>query len=319
MHLRLRQIRYFVEIVNAGSMSKAAGRLNLVPNALSLQVKSLEEGFGVELLKSHAHGVSPTSTGWILYDHAQRILGLLDATERELNSNGLPRITYRMGVMPSVLHAVSLRAIRPESGQKKHIHVDLIEAVSEDASAMLREGGLDFAIACDVSDPPFGHSIEVLEEELVYVTSPDNAVAHSEVSLSHALGSELIRFGDENRVWNIVARAAATEGLQLRAAHVAESADLLRRMLCAGMGCAILPIGLVRDEWHKETVSVFRISCSGLKRRVSILWRDAWATSADEAEILRYAEGMVTSYHQRTIPFSKILAPVVPINQAATA
>ena len=315
MHLRIRQIRYFVEIVNAGSMSKAAARLNLVPNALSLQVKSLEENFGIRLLTRHAHGVLPTGAGKLLYDKSQMILGLLEVTERDLASNSMPRVTYRMGVMPSVAHAVGLEALRAANDLKKGIRISLVEAVSEDLCARLRAGELDFVIGWNVSGAPFGHAIDILEEELVFVTSSLAGFPRNEVTLSEALSADLIRFGKEDRAWGMVDRAAAAEGLQLKSAHVVESADLLRRMLCSGMGSAILPVGLVEEEWRENKVSVRRISCEGLRRRISFLWRESWSTSADRDTVLRYVDGVVASLHQMTAPFSEILATVLPISR----
>ena len=47
--MNLRQLRYFCEIVEAGSAVAAAARLHVAPTALSMQLRQLEEDLGGEL------------------------------------------------------------------------------------------------------------------------------------------------------------------------------------------------------------------------------------------------------------------------------
>ncbi|MEC9207720.1 MAG: LysR family transcriptional regulator, partial [Pseudomonadota bacterium] len=53
----IRQLRYFSEVVNAKSFTKAATRVHIAQPALGLQVRKLEEELGVELLHRHSRGV----------------------------------------------------------------------------------------------------------------------------------------------------------------------------------------------------------------------------------------------------------------------
>lgn len=70
----VRQLRYFVKIVDAGSFGKAALGLKLAQAALSQQMRKLETELGVLLLVRHAGGVRPTEAGETLYGHALTIL-----------------------------------------------------------------------------------------------------------------------------------------------------------------------------------------------------------------------------------------------------
>ncbi|EBU7498253.1 LysR family transcriptional regulator, partial [Salmonella enterica subsp. enterica serovar Typhi] len=70
----LRQLKYFVKVVESGSFSKAANVLHVAQPALSLHVKHMEEELGVALLHRAAQGVTPTQAGERLMLHAKRIL-----------------------------------------------------------------------------------------------------------------------------------------------------------------------------------------------------------------------------------------------------
>src|SRR5262249_45271634 len=82
----VRQLRYFVGIVEAGSFTKAAARLNVAQSALSLHVRQLEEGFGTQLLVRDRTGVSVTASGAKLLSRARTILKEIQLTEAELTS-----------------------------------------------------------------------------------------------------------------------------------------------------------------------------------------------------------------------------------------
>jgi len=61
--LELRQLRYFVRVVELGSMGRAARELGLVPSALSQQISRLEGELATRLLQRTATGVIPTDAG----------------------------------------------------------------------------------------------------------------------------------------------------------------------------------------------------------------------------------------------------------------
>jgi len=74
----LRQLRYFAQIVESGSLSKASRQLYIAQPALSQQVSKLEEEVGKPLLNRSSRGVAPTENGLALYHHARFMLRQLD-------------------------------------------------------------------------------------------------------------------------------------------------------------------------------------------------------------------------------------------------
>ena len=104
----MRQLRYFVEIVEAGSYSLAAERLFVAQSALSRQVKELEASAQVQLLTRGARRFELTPACKTLYDSAKRLL---------FNRNGTLVQTRhadrgKQGVT-GVLHSSSVRCANP--------------------------------------------------------------------------------------------------------------------------------------------------------------------------------------------------------------
>ena len=82
--MEIRQLRYFVGVLEARSMNKAAGLLNVAQPALGVQIRNLEEELGAQLLQRHARGVMPTEAGQRLAQHARRLLRQVEIVRQDL-------------------------------------------------------------------------------------------------------------------------------------------------------------------------------------------------------------------------------------------
>src|SRR5690606_41184978 len=72
--MELRQLRYFVRVVELGSMGRAAAELGVVTSALSQQISRLEGELATRLLKRTKTGVVPTAAGLALCQEAELVL-----------------------------------------------------------------------------------------------------------------------------------------------------------------------------------------------------------------------------------------------------
>lgn len=84
--MELRQLRYFVSIVDLGSFTKAAEVLFITQPTLSWNIRKLEEEFGVTLLDRHFNGVQLTEMGTILYEGSRRNLDLVDSLQSHMHN-----------------------------------------------------------------------------------------------------------------------------------------------------------------------------------------------------------------------------------------
>ena len=311
MSLRFRQIRYFVEAVDAGSMNKAAGALNLAPNALSLQIRSLEEAFGVRLLDRHPRGVSPTAAGRRFYDDGQQILRLLAQVEERLRASAAEPVVYRIGALPSIIHAVGLKTLRATDPLGSNARIELVEGFSRDLLARLDAGDLHFVIGTGGTGGTAAMDgiggMDMLREVFVYATLPGNFAAGKAVRLAEiAARGDLAQFGHSSRVWETLRLAADRAHVPLAPACTVESTDFLRRMLRRGLASAVLPLGLVEKEWRAGDLAVHPIAGEPLSRHISLLWRDAALPFGEtHAAVRAYARNLIDAYHAATREYTE--------------
>jgi DNA-binding transcriptional LysR family regulator len=78
---KFEDLQAFVAVVEAGSFTAAADRLNAAKSAVSRRVSALEERLGVQLLRRTTRVLNLTETGSSFYEHSARILADLDEAE----------------------------------------------------------------------------------------------------------------------------------------------------------------------------------------------------------------------------------------------
>ncbi|WP_158806903.1 LysR family transcriptional regulator [Beijerinckia sp. L45] len=91
-------IRLFTKLVQAGSLSEAARRLNSSPPAMSRRLAAMESRLGVRLVDRNSRRFALTEEGGILFERSLRILTDLDEAEAEASTGGaVPRGHLRIG------------------------------------------------------------------------------------------------------------------------------------------------------------------------------------------------------------------------------
>lgn len=86
--MNFRRLKYFVKIVDIGSLTRAAEVLHIAQPALSQQVATLEGEFNQQLLIRTKRGVTPTDAGKILYTHARAILRQCEQAQLAVHNVG---------------------------------------------------------------------------------------------------------------------------------------------------------------------------------------------------------------------------------------
>jgi len=82
--MEMRTLRYFIAVLEAGSLSRAAGTLYIAQPALTAQIKKLEDELGAQLFERSHVGVTPTPAGLQLYEDARRLLSDAEAMSERI-------------------------------------------------------------------------------------------------------------------------------------------------------------------------------------------------------------------------------------------
>jgi len=265
----VRQLRYFAQIVESGSLSKASRQLFIAQPALSQQLAKLEREVGKPLLNRSSRGVAPTENGLALYHHACFMLRQLDqALSIARKESGAVQGMVSLGLASTTLSALGLPLVRSVRARYPSILLNVVEGMSGHLGQMLRMSQLDLAVlfAADVARD---FSVEALLEEELFVMLPRHStlVAPRRRSLTLAQAAALPLFlptmghGLRRRI------AAELERRSLTAKIVGEfdSLALLMTVVHDGMGATIQPMAAMHLEerrgrrWRALAISDARL------------------------------------------------------------
>src|SRR3989440_3090535 len=174
MAMELRHLRYFVAVVEEGSVTTAAElRLHTSQPSLSRQIRDLEYEVGVELLSRSVHGVELTAAGKAFLDHARLALMQVDAAVEAARKAAQPaRKTFAIGFQTGHEMNWLPRAMHVLRDELKHIQVTVSSDYSPDLAEALVRGRLDVAFLR--VEPAFDLGYEVVDHEPLIVLMPSD-------------------------------------------------------------------------------------------------------------------------------------------------
>ena len=145
--LDLQQLRAFFLVVQAGSFSAAARRLNRTQSAVSHAVRKLEESAGVRLLDRRGREVRPTEEGRRLNQACEAVFSTLDAAQEDLQRDrGRAAGRIRLGATVEFGCSVLMHHIQPFLAAHPGIEMDF--HLSHDLLTPLLREDIDLAIDC---------------------------------------------------------------------------------------------------------------------------------------------------------------------------
>lgn len=144
----LRQMKYFVTVVDCDSFTEAAEQCYISQSAISQQIRSLEEDLGVTLIHRENRHFSLTPAGEYFYRQSKVLLDEADALRRETIRIGQAeesklRIGYLKNYSGQELHM----AIAEFSRLYPEISIDIVAGAHEELYNLIRFGGVDLVIS----------------------------------------------------------------------------------------------------------------------------------------------------------------------------
>ena len=143
--MELRQIRYFVKVVELGSMSRAALDLGLVQSGLSQQISRLEGELSTRLLQRSPQGVVPTAAGLAFFREAQLTLRHAEQAARAAQQARLTG-TVSVGLAPTTAAVLGLPLMRAMRERYPDVRLHMVESLSGHLAGMLNARQLDLAV-----------------------------------------------------------------------------------------------------------------------------------------------------------------------------
>lgn len=275
--MSLRQMEYFLTVVEVESFTRAADSLHVTQPALSHQIKALERRVGGELLERLPRGIRLTPMGRAFLPHAELAVRSAVQAERAARAaagaeGGELHLATVHAVAFGVLPPVFTRWGREHPGVRLVLHE---YARGEDLDDAMERGVADLAIG---HRPPPGHNgpLRRLFEEQVVVVLPqgDPLADRGAVPLAALADREWIRCAMEPVVEGrpFIELACERAGFTPRTAVHTEHTSTAVAMAAAGAGITCVPSYAVPPDcatvsvdpsWHRPLYAFARVPLTG--------------------------------------------------------
>lgn len=262
----LRQLEYFREIADTGSINEAARRLNMSQPPLSYQLRLLEEELGVRLFERSSQGVTLTEAGTLIYSRAGELLSYADSTKQEVERFGRRRI-LRLGLTSSTV-APMIPFIAEYARRNPEASFEVHDGTTFSLFNSLLAGIIDVSV---VRTPLRLDEVEhtvLCTEPMIAVSAPaEETPRRGRASLSELTGRPLIVY---RRYEKLITDAFAAHALEADFFCVCDDARGAVLWAKAGLATAILPASM---SSLCAGLDIREIDEKALETQILLIWR----------------------------------------------
>jgi len=257
MEYRLEDIETFLAVVEAGSVSAGALRLNLAKSVVSERIARLERVLGAKLLHRSARGVTPTDRGADYYQRSRAVLEQLDAAAEAISEDegalvGLLRIAAPM--------SFGARWLGPALFPLLRDHPQLSVALDlDDRRVDLLAGGYDLGIRVGQLNDSSLVAKRLARSRMIVCASPEyvrrrGLVGEIDELPSHdSIGYSLIP-SDQSWQFEGARKGGDARVARMNCRLVINNGDAMREAAIAGLGIAMLPSFIAADALRAGTL-----------------------------------------------------------------
>ncbi|EDM5786754.1 tricarballylate utilization LysR family transcriptional regulator TcuR [Salmonella enterica subsp. enterica serovar Newport] len=240
--MELRQLRYFVRIIETGSMGSAAQDLDIGVSALSQQMSRLENELAIRLLQRTSRGVTPTNAGLAFYSQAQLALrhaddAILAAREARLSGH------VSVGMAPSTASILGIPFIHAMQENYADVRLHVVESLSGNLERMINTRQIDLAVVFQKDKILRWSARPILEEQLFLIGShallaalPDNPITPEQLA-----GIPLIMPSQGHGLRGRLDAVCQEHALNVEIVAEIDGLSLLMRAVRDGLGATLQP------------------------------------------------------------------------------
>jgi len=299
----IKQLRYFVAIVDASSVTRASQLLHIAQPALSYHLSNLEAHLNTKLLNRNTSGVTPTASGELLYKHAKSLLRQIENLEISVsqhNSSPSGKVTIGLPGSTSRLLAIPLlQKLRQYPG----ILLEIVERQSGALAEVVAQAQVDLAITVDASAPPGVTMTPLVNEELFAILPQKFKVQHKKLTLQDLSRLPLALPSKPNLTRVKLDLAFMEANLKYTLLAEASTTDLLVRIARSGEACTVLPWSSVSEEIESGQLFALQIKKPIFSRELSLCVSD----SVPLSQPARIVQSLVLDEVAALLPRSKWL------------
>ncbi|SIS86633.1 LysR family transcriptional regulator [Phaeovulum vinaykumarii] len=271
----LRQFRYFIAIVEDGSVSAAARRLNIAQPALSLHLRNMEAELGTRLLVRSPRGVTPTDAGRLLCERGRHLLDAVEDTLAAVRAfDAAPEGEVQIGLPGTLAELLAAPLVLAMRRRFPKVRLRVAEAMSGFVRGWLAEGRVDLGL---IYMPMGGRGLRpqpVLSEELrLFATTrpaPLPDLPDVPFDPGRLAGLPLVLPGPAHGLRVLLDAEIEARGTRLTRVVEVESYKAIKALVLEGLGFSVLPVNAISAEVASGHLRWWPLGTPPLRRQIHL-------------------------------------------------
>ena len=237
----LKQLEYFVNVVDLGGFSRAGRVLGIAQPAISRQIRSLEVELRQNLLLRNGRGAAPTEAGKRLLAHARGILLQVERARAEVDEiRGAPVGRIVVGLPPTLARLLTAPVVREFRRCFPRATLAIVEGLSASIHEWLQVGRIDVGLIYNPAPSPAVDARPLLEEALCFVARREKGARVGPMPLAELPRHPLIIPSRPNAIRTLVETRLAQLGQKPQIAMEIDAVSAILELVAEGHGFAVL-------------------------------------------------------------------------------
>ena len=288
MQYDLIDLRLFVAIAEARNLTRGAARVHLAPSSASHRLRLLEASIGTPLLVREPRGVSLTRAGEALLRHARQVFAQLEQMHADL----APFAAGIRGHVSLWANTHATHTFLPDSlaaflQRYPQVSITLEEHTSPYVVMAVARGEVDVGV---VAESVAGADVELIPyraDRLVLIAPADHALAQRASTLfAQVLDYPFVMLHAGSAIHTFTMNAAAALGRHLEVRIQVRSFEAVCRMVSAGVGVGLVPLGAVPAGTSRGSLAVIELDEPWAQRDLKVCVRKRESLSGFSAALL---------------------------------
>jgi DNA-binding transcriptional LysR family regulator len=270
-----KQLAAFCAVVERRSFAQAAEQLGVTQPAVSLQIRSLEQRLGQQLLDRSGRRVEPTEAGMRLYRGAQRLLALEEQLLQEMGDEAEGELTGRLEIGASTGPGGSVLPVVLGEFQRLNpqVHVALSVADSHTIVEQVARRELELGVV-RVQGRHRGVTFEPFyRDEVVLVVPAGHERAGKSISLADLKKEPLVLMQEGAGIRQMVDEDLRERGIRLRDLNVQLELGLqesARAAVLGGFGATFISRLAIEGDLAAGTLALVRVEGLEPEREIQL-------------------------------------------------
>jgi molybdate transport repressor ModE-like protein len=290
MRFDLIDLRLFMHVAEAGSITRGAVRSNMALASASERIRAMEDALGIPLLERRRRGVQLTPAGSALLHHARIVAEQLEQMRGELSgyAKGL-RCHIRVLANTVAIAELLAPALAVLLSEHPNVDVELEDRPSRDIKRAVAEGLADIGVVTDPIDPNVDlEMIPIGAIGLVVIAPRGHSLGRRRsIAFSEILPYEFIGFPAGSALQEYLDHQAARTGQRLKVRLRLNGFEPICRMVENGIGLAVLPETAARRFQRSMAIRSVALTDSWALRHHAICVRNFKSLPVHAQQLVR--------------------------------